>query len=112
VSCLVERFDTPPQNSGRSHKTVSGDDGPRRNETMQAQRGPQMSWGMRAPLFQQVRKAMTADQFVEFVASVPPEKQVGVLTRLTRLLESARKIRAINGLNLDPVTKVSTTARA
>jgi hypothetical protein len=55
---------------------------------------------------------MTADQFIEFVASVPPEKQVGVWTKLSRVLEAAHCVRATHGLNLDPVTTISTTAQA
>jgi uncharacterized Ntn-hydrolase superfamily protein len=59
-----------------------------------------------------VGELMTADQFVEFVASVPPEKQVGVWTKLSRILEAARCARATHGLNLDPVTTITTTAKA
>jgi hypothetical protein len=55
---------------------------------------------------------MTAVEFVEFVASVPAEKQVGVRTKLAHLVESARRIREVNGLNLDPVAQVTTTATA
>ena len=55
---------------------------------------------------------MTADQFLEFVASLPPEKQVGIRNKLSHLLDTARTIRDIHGLSLDPITRINTTAKA
>ena len=55
---------------------------------------------------------MSADQFVEFVASVPAEKQVGTYTKLSHLLEAALRIRARRGLNLDPASRIRHTATA
>jgi hypothetical protein len=55
---------------------------------------------------------MTADEFVQFVASMPPEKQVGIRNKLSHVLDAARRIREINGLNLDPISRVNTTATA
>ena len=56
--------------------------------------------------------SMTADQFVEFVASAKAEKQVGMRNKLAHLLETARVNRLENGLNLDPASSVITIARA
>jgi len=55
---------------------------------------------------------MTPDEFVEFVASMPSEKQVGARRKLAHLLDSARRIRYKFGMNLDPASKNSTTANA
>ena len=55
---------------------------------------------------------MTTDQFVEFVASVQAEKQVGMRKRLAHLLETATVNRLANGLNLDPASNVIMVARA
>lgn len=87
--------------------SMAGSDG-----TCKRNRGPQMKLGDAGLIIFHRRAAMTADQFVEFVASVPSEKQVGVRTKLAHLVESARRIRNIYGLNLDPASQVQTTATA
>ena len=60
---------------------------------------------MRASSFFQRVASMTADEFIEFVASVPAEKQVGMRNKLAHLLEDARTTRIAHGLNLDPLTR-------
>jgi hypothetical protein len=87
--------------------SMAGSDGTRKRN-----RGPQMKLGDAGLIIFHRRAAMTADQFVEFVASVPPEKQVGLRTKLAHLMESARRIRDMHGLNMDPVSQVTTTAAA
>jgi|tagenome__1003787_1003787.scaffolds.fasta_scaffold8747048_1 hypothetical protein len=67
---------------------------------------------MRASSFSRQGRAMTADQFVEFVASVPAEKQVGMYTKLGHLLEAALRTRIKRGLNLDPACQIRHTASA
>jgi hypothetical protein len=55
---------------------------------------------------------MTAEQFVEFVATLPAEKQAGVGRKLARMVEAALRVREKHGLNLDPATQVCVAGRA
>jgi hypothetical protein len=55
---------------------------------------------------------MTAEQFVEFVAALPPEKQVGAGRKLARIVETALRVREKHGLNLDPVARVCAAGSA
>jgi hypothetical protein len=74
--------------------------------------GPAAQLGDAGLFFSSKVASMTTDQFVEFVASVQAEKQVGMRKRLAHLLETATVNRLANGLNLDPASNVIMVARA